>query len=102
MGADSVPPIPGQGPDQPGSGVLAGRHIIITRSVADNAPLAADLEQLGAVVYRLPLVEVLPPLDEGRALTEAAARLRSSMRFRPPRPILGRSWRHWQSWPVQR
>ncbi len=50
--------------------VLDGRRIIITRSVADNRSLAAELTRRGGTVIELPLVEVLPPPDE-RELVKA-------------------------------
>jgi uroporphyrinogen-III synthase len=59
----------------PAAGALAGRRIIITRSVADNGPLAEELERLGAQVHQLPLVEVLPAPDGGHALAAAAQHL---------------------------
>ncbi|MGI9598485.1 MAG: uroporphyrinogen-III synthase [Acidimicrobiales bacterium] len=52
---------------------LAGRRIVVTRSEADNRSLAAGLSALGATVVEVPLVEVKPSIDGGRALAEAAA-----------------------------
>ena len=65
----------GIGSDAPAAGVLTGRRIIITRSAADNGPLAAELERLGAQVHQLPLVEVFPAPDGGDALAAAAQHL---------------------------
>lgn len=44
--------------------VLEGRRIIITRSVADNRSLAAELVLRGGTPVELPLVEVAPPGDD--------------------------------------
>lgn len=54
---------------------LAGRRIVVTRSVEDNQLLAAQLNELGAEVIQLPLMEVTGPADGGRALLAAADRL---------------------------
>ncbi|MGH1490870.1 MAG: uroporphyrinogen-III synthase [Acidimicrobiales bacterium] len=57
--------------------MLSGRRIVITRSATDNRSLAASLAALGAAVIEAPLVEVLPPADNGAALLRAAERLSS-------------------------
>lgn len=54
---------------------LAGRRIVVTRSVDDNRSLVAALGDLGASAIEVPLVEVLAAHDGGRALAEAMARL---------------------------
>lgn len=45
--------------------------VAITRSVEDNRSLAARLEALGFQVVEVPLIEVAPPSDDGRALAAA-------------------------------
>lgn len=53
---------------------LTGR-VIVTRSAADNRSLVAALADAGFGAIELPLIEVLPPLDGGRALEAAVADL---------------------------
>jgi uroporphyrinogen-III synthase len=45
---------------------LEDRTVVITRSVAQNAPLAALLQARGARVVELPLLSIEEPEDEGR------------------------------------
>lgn len=45
---------------------LAGRSIVVTRSAAQNAPLAELLRARGARVVELPLLSIEEPDDEGR------------------------------------
>ncbi len=54
---------------------LSGRTILLTRVPAENAPLAAELATLGAQVVELPLLKVVPPADDGAALSAAVAKL---------------------------
>jgi uroporphyrinogen-III synthase len=42
---------------------LAGRRIVVTRRPEQSGRLCARLEQMGATVVELPLIEVVPPLD---------------------------------------
>lgn len=44
---------------------LFGRQILITRSKEQTSPLQAGLEDRGATVYSLPLLEIAPPDDWG-------------------------------------
>lgn len=54
---------------------LTETRVVVTRSSADNAPLAAALRDRGAEVVELPLVEVVEPADGGHALRVAVDRL---------------------------
>ncbi len=42
---------------------LFGRHVLLTRPRDQAAGMAAQLEQLGAAVYRMPLLEIREPPD---------------------------------------
>jgi uroporphyrinogen-III synthase len=48
------------------AGNLRGRRVVITRTAEQNAALRALLEERGAIVLEVPLIEVLEPEDEGR------------------------------------
>lgn len=54
---------------------LAGRRVVVTRAAEQADEFVDDLEVLGAVVIRLPLIEISEPSDGGRALADALARL---------------------------
>src|SRR5712692_5934453 len=55
---------------------LFGQRIVITRDRGRNEQLAEPLEELGAEVLALPVIEILPPSDPG-PLDRAIARLDS-------------------------
>ena len=56
------------------SGALEGRCVVITRTSVQNAPLRELLEERGATVLEVPLIEVLEPEDEGRERDEVLGR----------------------------
>lgn len=58
-------------------GPLAGRRIVITRAAEQAGPLVDRLRVLGAEPILVPLIEIVEPIDEGAALTEALGRLSS-------------------------
>jgi uroporphyrinogen-III synthase len=58
--------------------------VVVTRSVGDNASLAAELERRGFEVVAVPLVEVVAPADGGAALERAVA----SLDGEPPRWVV--------------
>ncbi len=60
---------------QSGQGPLVGRVVVLTRSTEDNRSLASALAERGATAIEVPLVEVLPPQDDGAALSAAVERL---------------------------
>ncbi len=56
MFADDATEIPSGAP-------LAGRSVVVTRARAQAASLVAELEQLGATVIALPVIEIVDPPD---------------------------------------
>jgi uroporphyrinogen III methyltransferase/synthase len=54
---------------------LFGRRIVVTRTRSQASELSAALLEAGAQPIEVPLIEVLPPRDDGAALAAAAARL---------------------------
>ncbi len=58
-------------PTQP----LSGQRVVICRAAADAAPLRQQLVRLGAEVLSVPLVEPIPPTDNGRSLDASVAEL---------------------------
>ena len=51
---------------------LNGRHVVITRSIAQNESLRRLLEARGAHVVEVPLIAIAEPEDEGRERAEAS------------------------------
>ncbi len=45
--------------------MLAGERVVVTRAAHQAAGLSAAFEAAGATVVRLPLIELVPPADEG-------------------------------------
>jgi uroporphyrinogen-III synthase len=58
-------------------GALAGRHVVVTRAVAQAQPLIDAIEALGGVAIALPLLEIRDATDGGAALRHELAALRS-------------------------
>ncbi|MFW2382527.1 MAG: uroporphyrinogen-III synthase [Acidimicrobiales bacterium] len=54
---------------------LEGLRVLSCRQVNRGAELDAEIQTLGGIVVRLPLLEVVPPADGGAALREALGRL---------------------------
>jgi uroporphyrinogen III methyltransferase/synthase len=52
---------------------LAGRTVVVTRAEPQAADLAGRLENLGASVVGLPVIEIVDPADGGAGLRAAAA-----------------------------
>ncbi len=63
------------GPESSHAGSDSRPRVIITRSVDENRSLRAELGRLGVDAVEIPLVEVLTPGDDGRALAAAVDRL---------------------------
>lgn len=54
---------------------LSGRNIVVCRAASQAGGLVKALQDLGASVQRLPLIEVVPAQDQGQRLHEAVAKL---------------------------
>ncbi len=52
---------------------LAGRRIVVTRARGQSGSLVSALQERGAEVVQLPLIEVIAPLDEGAAIKAAGS-----------------------------
>ncbi|MGI9608962.1 MAG: uroporphyrinogen-III synthase [Acidimicrobiia bacterium] len=57
------------------AGSLEGLRVLSCRQADRGADLDAEIEERGGIVVRLPLIEVVPPADQGVALAEALGRL---------------------------
>lgn len=57
------------------TGSLEGLTVLSCRQVGRGTELEAEIQKLGGIVVRLPLIEVVPPADGGAALREALGRL---------------------------
>lgn len=57
------------------SSPLENLRVVVTRATQQNAPLRALLEERGAVVIEMPLIEIVEPVDGGRARDKELARL---------------------------
>ena len=56
---------------------MAGRQIVVTRSITQSATLNAAIEAQGGRVVSLPLAEIVEPEDGGAALRNSLAELRA-------------------------
>jgi uroporphyrinogen III methyltransferase/synthase len=54
---------------------LFGQTIVVTRSTHQASELTARLQNLGALVVEVPVIDLAPPSDGGAALRASAARL---------------------------
>ena len=52
---------------------LFGQRIVVTRDRRQAAELAEPLEELGAEVLLLPVIEIQPPADPGRWIAPSRA-----------------------------
>lgn len=53
---------------------LAGKTVAVTRAADQAGPLVTRLQNMGAVVFEVPLIEIADPIDGGAALRRAVAR----------------------------
>jgi uroporphyrinogen-III synthase len=54
---------------------LEGLTVLSCRQVDRGTELDAEIEKRGGIIMRLPLIEIVPPPDDGAALTDALGRL---------------------------